>query len=312
MSLLQEIITGASRDSVSTPVLLRMVKVLAARTGIHELGEWVGSELNGYADQADIPSYRGPFHGEARGTFLGPFGSQMTGALIPALSFPKGFRDGPLFSYDIRQSVSELNDLADKAEGDRLVLPWGADTVAMVNSMINDGRVRLYPGMGLFEANISISASQIRSILDQVRNRILDLALSIEAEDPNAGEAGGTLMAEERGNNIFNTVVHGGNVAMGSSHFVQQVLSNPAKDDDSLADQLQQLGVPADLIEDLRAALNEDRAASSGELTSPGTQVQGWIGRISTLAASTGGKIGTSVTSAVVTQAVLAYFGLGT
>lgn len=145
-----------------------------------------------------------------------------------------------------------------------------------------------------------------------MRNRILDLALRIEAEDPRAGEGVGSILSTEQGNVIFNTTVYGGapNIAMGSSGFVQQALSNPAGSVEELISQLQGLEIPQELLADLRVALDEDSEESQAELSEPGPRVKSWLGRISVLGAKAGGKLGASVTAEVI-KLVLAYFGLG-
>ncbi|GAA1745327.1 hypothetical protein [Microbacterium paludicola] len=48
MSLLDEIITGATDDAVSTTNLLRKVRVVAHYLGAADLTAWVKGELNGY------------------------------------------------------------------------------------------------------------------------------------------------------------------------------------------------------------------------------------------------------------------------
>ena len=50
MSYLQEIIREASDDEKPTSVLLRKIKVLAARIQIPQLESWVEHELNGYLE----------------------------------------------------------------------------------------------------------------------------------------------------------------------------------------------------------------------------------------------------------------------
>lgn len=55
MSTLEDIIRGATTDDVSVPSLLRMMKVLGARTETAVLVDWVDNELGGYPD-GDAPS----------------------------------------------------------------------------------------------------------------------------------------------------------------------------------------------------------------------------------------------------------------
>ena len=93
--------------------------------------------------------------------------------------------------------------------------------------------------------------------IESVRTRILDLALGIEAEDPRAGDPSSASIAPEQDTTIYNTVVHGGNVALGSKDFSQVLNSAPADLDDLLT-RLATLGVPETLRDELTAALAED------------------------------------------------------
>lgn len=92
MTFLGELVSDASGDTVPTPVLLRRMKVLAARLKTIPLADWVERELGGYGNDAPLPTYRGPFPAEARGSFSGPFGSSMNNAPIPSLAFQSQHR----------------------------------------------------------------------------------------------------------------------------------------------------------------------------------------------------------------------------
>jgi hypothetical protein len=56
--LLDEIIALLSSEQTSLTDALLKTKVLLHQIGKKELAEWVNNELNGYPDDADLPSYR--------------------------------------------------------------------------------------------------------------------------------------------------------------------------------------------------------------------------------------------------------------
>lgn len=77
MSILAEIINGASGEGVSIDALLRKALVVASRLQSDELKNWAKSELNGYdtKEPETLPSYRGPFAIQADGLFINEYGT---------------------------------------------------------------------------------------------------------------------------------------------------------------------------------------------------------------------------------------------
>jgi hypothetical protein len=312
VTLVSELIDAASGDSVATPVLLRRVKVLAARLKTGPLAEWVDHELSGYDSQAPLPSYRGPFRGESRGTFSGPFGSSMSNAPIPIVAFDEKYRShfDDYFKIEIRQGVAELEDMSIAAASDsgNLHFPWPADAIAYANMLWQQGAVHWYEGMGLTGAHIPVPASLLRGVLDTVRTRVLDLALAIESEDPQAGSAAnGESIAPDTVTNIFNTTVMGGNLAIGSQG-VSQVLQAPPRTEEELLARLASLGVDEALVRELRDALDEDRAAGESNGTEPGSRVRNWLGKVAVRSARAGGEVATGASGDLIAQLVMGLF----
>ncbi len=58
MSLLQEIIEGASDDKMSTATLLRKCMVLGSKLGSQSMEHWLDWELNSYPETVEVPEYR--------------------------------------------------------------------------------------------------------------------------------------------------------------------------------------------------------------------------------------------------------------
>ncbi|MDO0934462.1 hypothetical protein QQY66_23315 [Streptomyces sp. DG2A-72] len=313
MALLQDLIRDAAGETVSTTSLLRQARIAATRLRISEALKWIESELQGYPDD-EVPAYRGPIPVHTLGNFVGPFGSGMNNAPIAISMLPDRFNPARLSSTHIRQSVSEIEEILRGDLRGGIGAPWTADMVAQFNYHHSRGDFTLYEGMGATRIWRSIAPSQLHAVLDSVRTRILDFALKLEAEDPEAGEkAGESLVTSEKGNEIFNTVVNGAgsNVALNSSNFTQNSYVNPPKTDDELIERLRQAGVNEELLTSLAEAVAEDRTDAGGTLSEPGPRVQGWLGRVMALGARSSEAIGTGVAGGVVTELVLSYFGLG-
>jgi hypothetical protein len=104
--------------------------------------------------------------------------------------------------------------------------------------------------------------------LNEVRNRILNFVLKIEAENPEAGEAAlnSNPVPSETVHQIFNTTINGnvGNVATGS-HSFEQNANNDASTElfKKILEALKQVQEPesnnaAEIIEKMRVSQNAD------------------------------------------------------
>jgi hypothetical protein len=313
VTLLSDLIEDASGDNVPLAVLLRRVKVLAARLRTGPLANWVDHELAGYGSEAELPSYRGPFDAAAVGHFAGPFNSEIRNAPIPTVSFEENVRStfAPFFTVEFRQGVATLEDIVDRSAStggtDSLHVAWPADAVAYANQLWQQGKVQWYEGMGLISAWTPISAGQITGVLDTVRTRVLDLALAVEAEDPTAGERVSSAIAPERATNIFNTVVMGGNLAIQSVN-VTQTMPPPATEAE-LFQRLTELGMAPELVSELEEALQADRDSGEATPTEPGSKVKAWLGKATMLAAKAGSGVAVGASGDVVAQLVMGLFG---
>ncbi|MFF9281113.1 AbiTii domain-containing protein [Streptomyces griseosporeus] len=312
MALLQDVIRDAAGETVSTASLLRQARIVATRLGISEALRWIDAELAGYSDD-DVPAYRGPFSVHTFGDFVGPFGSGLRNAPVATSMLPERFTPAGLAKTCILTSVPEMEELLKRGADDGLGVPWTADMVAQFNFHHSRGDFTMYEGMGATRIWQSLSPSLLKSVLDSIRTRILDFALQLEAENPEAGEkAGESLVTPEKGNEIFHTVINGpgANVALNSRNFTQNSYSSPPATDDELIERLRKAGVSEELLTSLVQAIAEDRSEAGGTLAEPGPRTQGWLGRVLALSGRSSEAIGTGVAGGVVTQLVLSYFGL--
>lgn len=299
MTLLDELIEGASGDTAVT-TLLRKVKVVAARAEVPALDEWVQHELDGYPEGATIPEYRGPFQVEALGTFSGPFGSGIQNAPIPSIGFPPEFRDGRLFYIQFAQPIAQIEELS--RSGDNPRAQWPANAIALTNSLIESGKVALYEGMGLVQAWQPISRGQLVAIIDAVRTRILDLALAMERSNPATGQTGAPPLPPGDQHQIVTNIYGNANVAVASTGFTQSI-DVGIGDRASLTQYLASLGLAESDINDLFAAIQRDGSEAS-EL---GPATSQWLGRIMLSAR----ELGIEAAGGLIAVAVAKFLGIG-
>jgi hypothetical protein len=282
MTLLDDVIAGATGDN-RIASLLRQVKILASRTGAEPLGDWIDHELNGYPEEAELPSYRGPFGIHVLGHFMSFRGEEATNVQIPRYTFDRESEvaDG-LFRLELREPVATVESMA---ADDQVTIAWSADMVGSYNGWVEAGKVRpVFTGGGarLVGAKSHISRHLLAGALDGVRNRILDLALQLEKVVPEAGQPS-TPEAEQflAGKVINNYFYASSNLAIDSVG-VKQGVKPPAKGDiEGLVSFLQETGLTSDLLSELRIAAKADEE-DQGDGRGRWTRVRAWVARVAT------------------------------
>jgi len=231
MTLLEELIGGASAEATSTESLLMKAVVLGRRLRSAKLEQWARSELKGYdpMNPESLPKYRGPIIVQATGYYSGPAGSGGEWPISPG-SAPDDAEREALFTLRLHQPVSELEELSKPREDSRVpTVEWPAHNVYMWDQLSEAGKVPHPQYMRLYAAVQKLPQSFIRGILSSIRTSLLDLALDLQDASPGAGEFGGPTVAEsgeiERAvthitANIFGT---GNTVSLGSGPIDQSV-----------------------------------------------------------------------------------------
>jgi len=281
-----------------------MCKILAVRLGNKEFKQWVDNELNGYASGNDLPRYR-VLHTESYGDFSGPFGSGLRNVPIPPSCLPKELRDLVTTSY-LTGPISSYASLIHTEDRDNAQESWPADMVAYYGN-------KIYRDMNCLAAWKVISYNALTALVDTIRTRVLNFALEIEGEAPDAGEASRNFppLPQEKVSRVFNTYISGNvqNVATGSSNVSQNgSFMVTTGDFGSLGTYLSSLGVNPNDISDLDAAIQKDKGAHGK--ASVGVRVQEWIGKMIGKAASGSWSVSTSVAGTVLGKALSKYFGL--
>ena len=224
MSLLREIQNAAVDSQFELATLLRKCKVLAARLGSPEFKEWVEKELSGY-QRTTVPKYR-VIKVNSKGHFSGSFQSGLRNADIPMSCMPENFREDLSCAYLV-EPIAAIESLIKNTSGGLLQIPWDPDLTARFGD-------KIYSDMNCMQAWKVIPLTALLSVTEAVRNRVLNFALEIEAQSPDAGEApvNSSPLPQEKVQHIFNTYITGDvqNVAAGNTSVSQSVIQNQIND----------------------------------------------------------------------------------
>ncbi len=204
-------------SSVPLSDTMRMAKVLAATLKDERFREWVDSELNGYGQGDELPSYR-RLRAESLGTFANAF-RMIKNVSIPVSTLPKNIRKH-VMHLPFVQNVRELEDLTGPNSADgTLESPWTPELVILASK-----HFKRHDGAVLVDARMQFAPNEVIGILEQVRNRLLDILLGLqdfELQDPAPGSNGGKASATKVTNVITNVFGDGNTVAAG--HELKQI-----------------------------------------------------------------------------------------
>jgi AbiTii len=303
MTLLQQIQNEAVETHGDIGALLRRCRILAQRLKVDEFKQWVVWELEGYPSSSPLPEYRIICTRLIIRHFHGIGGSRITNAQIPIAHIPKKYRE-MLTTFSLYQGIGAIAELLRDTK-DTLRIPWPADVLRYI------GQGDIYSNHNLMQAWRVVSTSDVRDVLDQVQNRVLNFVLELESRNPEAGEAimNSPRIPTDQVRNIFHTTITGNvqNLAQASERFSQHGAQSVVTGDVStLRRALAEIGLPEPELAELESAISHDMKTGTKGM---GDKVKAWLGNIMVKASEGAITIATSAGTVAVTEAVKAYFG---
>ncbi|WP_395773208.1 hypothetical protein [Agrobacterium pusense] len=301
MSLLVEIQNDAISDKVPVATLLRKVLVLASNLDSDVLEEWVRFEMNGYPPQVDVPQYRRiAMNFRVSG---GNMAYQITNAPVAsaAIKVATGVNDIHILKY--RQAIGNI-DVEELRKADSL----SVDMMNYAHKLPGKVTERTY-AIHAFWGEIPVQ--EVLGIIEAVRNRVLDFALNLGRQYPNAGEID-SISAKEAAveqvvTQIFNTTVQGNAGVIGTANNSTVNITVKKGSLQDLRQQLTQYGVTKEELDGLTEALNDEPAIGGEKKFGP--KVGKWVGGMLGKAASGAWDVGMHAGGALLEKALLGYYG---
>ena len=302
--LTTQIQSGVVDSSVPISDVLRRAKILANLLRNTELRKWVDAELGGYDTTVNLPDYR-TFEPVNYGTFSGPFGKLIRNLQIPVTHLPDEVREFAS-RMDVVQSVKAIEaSVASATRENAYIFPWPPEAVILAR-----GHITMSDGCVLVEAWKPFTTGQMESILDQIRNRLLDFLLELQQMDPEVMKSEDAIRAvpNDKVQSVFNMTILGGqNVVATGTGFTQNTTQTVRVGDaQSLCDHLRSLGIREDALGELQAALTQDGERPRQEL---GDAVKSWLGRMAARAVEGSWSVATSTALDLLKTALFAYYG---
>ena len=253
-------------DKSSIVSLLRTAKVIAGRLQLSEMTAWIDHELNGYSDTSLLPDYR---------VFLAELkGENPINGLIPMFVKDKKL-EYKLRTVYIANPVSELAQAAGHPDA---TLQFRLSTEFSQRLQNKEPEFLRFPLVRV------VRQHKMLSIVEQVRNRLLDWSLELVTHEITGINQTFTKQDKDRATmttNIFNfhgTVNNAGVMGADNHDFTQQnTLQVTAGDFDALRASLESMGFAAEDVKDLKTVLDSEPVpAEPGRVMH---KVYSWIGK---------------------------------
>ena len=295
MSLLQQIIDGASEDSMSTSTLLRKCLVLASKLDSQLVEQWVEWELEGYPNDVEVPEYRNL--SMLIKVDMMDITTRANGWVVPLELLDENAKR--FTEYQYRASMAEIEECLSKNE----------DHIAFkVENLFGYLISQKFTEMNILAAWCEVSTARIRHILDSVRTRTLKFALDIGKAFPAAlSDEEKIPQSADAVSQIFNTTILGPANVVGATDQSKVKIEFRTGDLSAVSNALRKKGVHEDDIEEFKLAV-----AAEPELNGKnfGPKVSEWIGKMMRKAAEGTWAVGTGAAGNLLADIVKAYYGL--
>jgi hypothetical protein len=302
MKLLNDIVDLLSAKSGSLTDAMLKTKVLMHRIGHKELVDWVNDELNGYGQTKPIPAYR-VVGVRLMGDLQNP-GWRYTNRALPTAHLPDDLHRKCTQS-EMHQSVGVLEQFASSSDGTPLISPIPPELHSIIGRPFENAMVT--------RAWTQIEPTQILNVLIEVRSRLLDFVLNLQAElgdvpENDMKEAGKGIDA---GSLLASAVFGDNTTVIVGQHNVATVTNTITKGDfNSLAETLKKAGVDDADVEDLRTAIDEDDTAVVVREKQFGPKVKAWMTNMAGKAIGGGWAIGIAAGGKLLADALAAHYGI--
>lgn len=164
MNLLEEIQRQIISGNCDLLSVLRTAHIVAKKLHLGEFDNWVNNELNGYLPgDKNIPPYR-RVRGELRA--FNPFRGY-----IPVIIENKKIAEA-IENNNINEPISEVIDHYEKAKDNLIALSVPAELANAINKLSNPRLETTY--------RIFVAASQLKKIIEQVKDSVLQWTLKLE------------------------------------------------------------------------------------------------------------------------------------
>lgn len=306
MGLLHDIQAAVLEEGSDLGPILLKVRLLAARLGSQPLADWVKHESEGYPLEAPLPDYR-IIPVSYTATFSGPFGSGIKNAPIAPYLIKK-FAGKKWNKHEMRQSIAAVDDLLATSKDSGSLHINAANLILLLQG-------KVYEDYACNDVTGRVSRAALAEIRHAVRSRVLELTIELEKSVPEAATIvigktdSGSPITSAVATQISQQIIYGNVTSISATGENAQVNVSIGKGDvQGFIEHLQQAGIAeADANQLAKIVASEGPESKQEPL---GAKAKEWLIKNLKKAANGTWKVGVSVATDVIKEAILKYYGL--
>lgn len=302
VQILNDLIFTLSDASPKLIDCLNKTKVLLYQIGRKDLVGWVNNEINGYQDDAELPSYR-YVNAQVKGN-VGNAAYLYPSHPLPTMHLSK-MQQKNLHELEMKESIGVLeNLLSDNKHG--LSRPLPLEISQLFDKAFSGGYT-------VQKAWCDIGAGQIDQILIQVRSRLLEFLLELrEIIGPEDSEQAVKEIAQlPTVATAFTSVIYGDNntILVGNQNQQQVLIEQAVGNIQQVEEILKTNGVSEPDINSLKEALAAEPASSMSNDKQVGPKVGDWMKEMLGKAVDATWQIELGIAGGLLTTVIQKYYG---
>lgn len=295
-SLVLQLQQEASEADCAISTLLRKSLMISKKLKLIDFESWSLNELNGYKNAEDLPNYR-KINGNLK--YHNPYNGWQD-IIVQDEKLAEIIKERFIFD-----PISNLESLvSDYTENSVLSIP--------LHFKLEQKIMRGLPDFLQQKPTYQVGCSQIKSILEAVRNTVLTWTLELESQGVTGSGILFSKQEKELASHMTINVTGNfqGNIGnIEKSTVIQDFdMSIKNNDFDSLKSFLKSNAIPEDDINELEQCIKKDPIPKDS--TTLGKNVGGWIGKMVGKAVSGAWAIGVEVAAPLLQKAIMAYYGI--
>ncbi len=274
--MISKLIEELATDKISLSQALTRTKLIQSKLNIDELKVWLTNELMGYRDTDQVPDYR-KFSMRIVGDFVGPFGAQSKNTPLMLDELGKSL-EMDLYEHVEIGGIKNIETHVEQATAESVIaISFAAGLVQTLSNLYRNQNSTYH----LVSVTGIITPSQLRNVLEQTKQRLLDMLLDLSAKFPEFDEKfNATQENQDKARNIIHYNIYGGtnnsNLAVGETanqSNKKQVAKTVIKE---FEDALKQTGIPESEVLTIKEIITsgENKETRLGKAMT-------WIGQLS-------------------------------
>ncbi len=310
--MISKIIAELADKNQPLSIPLLKLKVVAKRIKNDSLYDIVSKELEGYPQGSDIPEYR-----------MAPASSYASiqqnwnihyNQPLPLTIFEESIRN-MLTKFPVTQGIEALENIAKGDKNGTIIKEFGADFSTYLTSKANKKGADFIFG----DVRMSTSVIQIVDIISKIRNKFLDLVLSIESDFPKIDDIINEPLNDDNEiktkTNQYMAQINitnsgdGNVINTGNASEINASLTVNKNDLKSLQESLRRIEVDEEDIKEIsKIVKNENYNHKEYKL---GNKSQSWIKKMVGKALDGTWKIGVATSAGILAKLISSYYGIG-